>query len=112
VDWWTFAGARANASLAASLGAAGIRVARHDNFSITTAGEAAAAVHGAIAQLRSGELPVHLPAISDDALEGLKFSVCLPDQLARTVLEQRAHDEEAVRWVKQAPTRLVSEGPN
>jgi hypothetical protein len=45
-----------------------------------------------------------LPAVTDEALEGLKFSVCLPEDLARTVLQRRAHDGEALEWVRDVPT--------
>lgn len=108
-EWWTFAGARANASLAASLREGGLEAPRHDNFSVTLAADGVSQAAMAIDRLKSGATPIVLPAVTDEALAGLKFSACLPDHLARLVLQRRAQDAEAVGWVlKQRVTTIES----
>jgi len=111
VEWWTFAGVKANACLAATLRLGGIEVRRFDNFSITFGDASLAAVSDRISRVRSGEWPPQLPSITDDALEGLKFAVCLPEPLARSVLEQRAKDVVAVDWVRRTSHVVVSGQP-
>lgn len=64
-----------------------------------------------IARVRSGEWPALLPPITDEALEGLKFSACLPEPLARSVVQQRAKDQVAVDWVRRTPHVVVSGQP-
>jgi ATP-dependent Lhr-like helicase len=108
VEWWTFAGARANASLAASLGAANVR--RFDNFAIAFANVDLAAAQGSIGRLRAGDSPLLRPDVTEDALDGLKFSACLPKHLAGLVLQRRADDARAARWVIEQRVRSVTEG--
>jgi ATP-dependent Lhr-like helicase len=110
VEWWTFAGARANACLAASLTAGGLPVRRFDNFSIALAGAGATEAGGAVRQVQRGAIPLVPPVITDEALEGLKFSVCLPPEIARRVLERRAEDRSAVKWILEAGIRVAREG--
>lgn len=50
-------------------------------------------------QLRSFDSAEIAPRISDEALEGLTFSECLPPERARAVLERRLADPEAVSAV-------------
>lgn len=102
-EWWTFAGARANGCLAASLTAAGATVRRYDNFCLTFAEAGHLAATDAVERLRSKEVGVGPPIVADEAIEGLKFSVCLPPELARHVLARRAEDPRAVAWVLEAP---------
>jgi ATP-dependent Lhr-like helicase len=111
VEWSTFAGAKANACLVAALRDGGLEARRFDNFSVTFGDASVAAVSDGVARVRSGEWAVQLPAVTDEALEGLKFSVCLPAPLARSVLQQRAMDLAAVEWVKRTPHVTVS-GPS
>ena len=66
-----------------------------------------AVVSDGIGRVRSGEWPALLPPITDEAIEGLKFSACLPDALARSVLQQRAKDQAAVDWVRGTPHVVV-----
>lgn len=102
-EWWTFAGAKANASLAETLRAGGLDVKRYDNFSVTLNESSLAMVASGVERIRSGEWPPMAPEVSDDALEGLKFSVCLPDGLARLVVQQRSTDAAAVARTCRAP---------
>jgi len=102
-------GARANASLAASLCEAGLAAPQHNNFSITLAADGVSQAAMAVDRLRSGATPKVAPAVANDALDGLKFSACLPDHLARLVLQRLAQDAKAVGWVlKQRVTASES----
>lgn len=47
-------------------------------------------------------------AVDESAIEGLKFSECLPRDLALQMLEQRLSDPDAVRSVLESQVRLVS----
>lgn len=49
------------------------------------------------------ELPLVMPHVGDDALDGLKFSACLPKHLAALVLQRRADDPRGARWVLEQP---------
>ena len=48
------------------------------------------------------------PTVSPEALEGMKFSDCLPPALAVHVLGMRNRDPMAVEHVLRTPVRLVS----
>jgi ATP-dependent Lhr-like helicase len=93
--WWTFAGWRANLSLAQAT--AGLRrgVSAIDGLTIaldpeTTVGQ----LHEAIFHARSES--IHLaPSLSTDAIEGLKFAECLPPRLAAEVVTRRLADPES-----------------
>jgi ATP-dependent Lhr-like helicase len=100
VDWWTFAGARANASLAETLRHHGLKVRRHDNFSITVDELSLARVSDAATRITQGAWALQLPPITDTALEGLKFSSCLPLHLAQVVLQRRADDRVAFEHLR------------
>jgi ATP-dependent Lhr-like helicase len=111
VSWWTFAGGRANAALAAELGGRlGARVAA-DNFAVRfEAGAGLAEVSGLIDGLRELDPSQIVPAVSEDAVEGLKFSECLPGDLAVETVRGRLLDAEGVAEVIRGAVRVVSEG--
>ncbi|WP_211244530.1 DEAD/DEAH box helicase [Actinospica robiniae] len=107
VRWWTWAGHRANLTLAASLTEAGgpgwssapavsdrwIAIPRELTF-------AEWKEVSAIARNR----PLRAPAPDPNALQGLKFSEALPKQLAERVLATRLADYEGARHVFSVPT--------
>ena len=103
LEWWTFAGAIANGCLAETLRHGGLGVQRFDNFSVTFSESSLSTVSSEVDRIRSGEAIVLLPPVSDNALEGLKFSVCLPDALGRAVVQRRSIDSESVEQVRRAP---------
>lgn len=92
--WWTFAGLRANATLAEHLGRL-TAVGAVDNFSLplvpTTSSDGLEQVR---AKLR-GRLPL-APPIPDGAGDGLKFGACLPPAFAERTLRSRMGDPESV----------------
>jgi hypothetical protein len=49
-----------------------------------------------------------LPAVSPEAMEGMKFADCLPPALAVHVLRMRNRDPMALEHVLRTPVRLVS----
>ena len=62
----------------------------------------------AVEELGAREPGTLLPAVSPEALEGMKFSDCLPPALAVHVLGMRNRDPMAVEHVLAARVRLVS----
>jgi ATP-dependent Lhr-like helicase len=108
-EWWTFAGTRANATLAGELSRiCGGRV-DHDALTVTAEGaESVAAVEEAVRRLAGKDVSAMEPQIEESALEGLKFSSCLPKGLALATLASRLRDEPAVRAVLGQPVRAVS----
>jgi len=106
--WWTFAGARANAAIAAALADGGCRHVEHDNLSITMDQELAAEqLHSYIETVRARD-PQHLRVpVSDEAIREMKFSACLPHGLAQHALELRLADERAITTALGEPVRYV-----
>ena len=49
-----------------------------------------------------------VPVVSEPALDGLKFSECLPRDLAAQVVQARLTDSEGVFAALGRPTRLVT----
>jgi ATP-dependent helicase Lhr and Lhr-like helicase len=109
VAWWTFAGQKANAALAPALANIAQAQTTSDNLAIEF-GRALPldTVHRAIDELRGRDPSTLLPEVNVDALEGMKFSACLPPALAVHVLGMRSRDPMAVEHVLGAPVRLVS----
>ena len=108
-EWWTFAGARANAMLASALSQGMPHGATYDSFTVTCEGYASRnALTLALDQLRGQalhEMPVEVEA---QALEGLKFSACLPRHLALDMLRTRLCDPLAVQAVLEQPVHSMS----
>jgi ATP-dependent Lhr-like helicase len=108
-EWWTFAGTRANATLAGELaGLCGGRV-DHDALAVTVEGaEGLSEVTTAVRELGSRDPSSMTPHVDEDALEGLKFSECLPRDLGLAVLAARLRDVAAMQEVLRQPLRVVS----
>jgi len=109
--WWTFAGLRANASLAPALSQATESQVAHESFSLTFEPHVAvdrieAAIRSLLGQ-RDADL---LPTIDARALESLKFVECLPEDLAVGILQRRLRDELAVGRVLGEGVRAVRVG--
>ncbi len=96
-DWWTFAGLRANLELAARLGPLCRSVGQKDNLSIGLVDDTSIdEVRSALDQLT----PVHrLLDLGEAATGGLKFSACIPDWLADSIVLARVADPDAVASV-------------
>ncbi len=106
VRWWTWAGYRANATLAASLGQVVDPLARVDDLHIRLRDD-----------LTTDEWPTAVadarqapsrPEVDEKALTGLKFSDALPKRLALATLAARLADfpgatatlAQPIRWIR------------
>ncbi len=108
VWWWTWAGARANATLAAWLPGVVDPDLRYDNLRIRLRQEVTPDVLGGFeATADDGAV---LPAVSDEAVAGLKFSDVLPVQLARRTVAMRLADPLAARRVAGERRTWVASG--
>jgi len=86
--WWTFAGTKANSSLAAALSDNGVE-ARSNAESVTLLDGDITAIRNLDGTLTSG---VAHQSFDPAALEGLKFSAALPLELAERTLAERGSD--------------------
>lgn len=105
VRWWTWAGHRANATLAASLPTVVLPhrrvncqwIALRDDFT-------PALWKTAVSDAASG---LCLPAVDERALLGLKFGEALPPRLAEATLAARTADEEGAYRALADPVRFA-----
>ncbi len=105
VRWWTFGGGIANTLLADHMRPR--TEVRADNMSLRfTPSMKLTEVEALIAALSTDRIE---PVPAEDAVEGLKFSECLPPYMADAVFCARFNDPEAVRKVVGEPTRVVVE---
>ena len=105
--WWTFAGFRANTALGELIGTLRLPTAREDSLSIRLrdgvgAEELKRRLDAVKAETTAGAFPV-----TDDAVDSLKFSACLPRKLADRTLRERSSDPDAVRTCLHEPMRQV-----
>ncbi|CAL9564691.1 DEAD/DEAH box helicase [Streptomyces sp. enrichment culture] len=105
VRWWTFAGHRANATLAASLPSV---VLRHrivdDRFVRLRDDVTGSSWRAAMADAEAG---LTLPEVDPRAVRGLKFAEALPPRLAEATLASRLTDEEGARTALAETVRFV-----
>lgn len=108
-EWWTFAGTRANATLAGEVSRLyGGRV-DHDALTVTVEGAVGLSeVEREVRELYSRDTSSMTTGVEEDALEGLKFSQCLPRDLGLAVLTARMQDQSAIREVLSQPLRVLS----
>jgi ATP-dependent helicase Lhr and Lhr-like helicase len=104
--WWTFAGFRANATLASTLSEVTDPVQRFDDFHIRlqdtlTPAEWRAVVATAIERLC-------LPEPSPKALAGLKFNAALPERLATATLATRLADLDGAQAILSEPSQFTT----
>ncbi len=108
IRWWTFGGGFANAALAAVIGEGFDEPPRAENFFIELR-ESHVAFEQIVQRLR--DLPklddsaFEVP-IDDDAVRDLKFSQCLPMELAREMLASWYTDHGAIRSLLAAGNLL------
>ena len=109
MTWWNFAGSRGNASLANELAQLTTGQVEHDSFSLTFESSTQfAELQNAVGELRTRDVLDLRPAVDDRAIEGLKFSECLPIDLAREMLQARLLDAHAVRVTLAQRLRSIS----
>lgn len=108
IEWWTFAGTKANATLAGEMARrCGGRV-DHDGLCVTLdVVGGLPVVEKAVRDVVLVEASTLTPTVEEAALTGLKFAACLPQELALATLAARLRDVPAVQAVLAQPTRVV-----
>jgi len=106
VRWWTWAGFRANATLAATLSELVDPMHRFDDHQIRMREDLTPEAWREATADASQRLC--LPAVSEKALVGLKFSVALPPRLAVATLATRLSDLDGAAAVLDTPTRFLT----
>ena len=107
--WWTFAGNRGNATLANEIAQVTASRVEHDSFSLTFESTTQfAELQKALDELRTKAVEEMRPAVDDRAIEGLKFSECLPITLAHEMLEARLRDSIAIKETLALKLRNVA----
>lgn len=101
-SWWTWAGARANATLAGALPAVTDHGIGYDNHRLRLRPDLTPAELSQ-ATAAVGDLVDIRPAVSEDAVRGLKFSDVLPPDLARETVALRLADHKHGRQVLAEP---------
>ena len=106
--WWTFAGLRANTMLGELIGTHRLPTAREENLSIRLQdGTGAEDLKGRLDQVDAEAQEAVFP-VTDEAVEALKFSACLPRELAERTLRARNSDRPAVRTCLREQIRQVT----
>ncbi len=85
-----------------------MRSGRIDNLSTPLDSTVApGVVEEEIAKIRSTSPSTLQPLVADDAIDGLKFSDCLPRDLARDMLATRLSDPQGCDTTLREPVRFV-----
>jgi ATP-dependent Lhr-like helicase len=109
--WWTFAGGRANAALAHELATRLDAKVTSDNFAVRFPPALGAdTIEVALDGLRLADPGSLLAPAGEQAIDGLKFSECLPRDLAARVVRARLADGRGVAGVLGRATRSVVTG--
>ncbi len=108
VRWWTWAGYRANATLAATLSHLADSVQRFDDASLRMRSDLTLEMWKAGTADASERLC--LPDVDQRALEGLKFNEALPERLATATLAARLADLSSAARVLTEPARFTIVG--
>jgi ATP-dependent Lhr-like helicase len=106
VRWWTWAGFRANATLAATLGEVVDPVQRFDDHQIRLREDLTPAAWRELTADAASRLCLPEPSVK--ALKGLKFSDALPELLAMRTLAARIADLDGAAAVLLESTRFVT----
>ncbi|MFH8255951.1 MULTISPECIES: DEAD/DEAH box helicase [Streptomyces] len=102
--WWTWAGYRANATLAASLGNLADPVQRPTDTHVRLRQDLSPTDW----KTARAELPdsLTLPTVDPRAVRGLKFSAALPSRIATATLAERLADFDGALAVAREPVRM------
>ncbi len=108
MKWWTFAGFRANLTIVTKLSELAQSPVRLDNLALRfDAVVRLEDAERAIRELRSVDPQTLCPSIDERALVGLKFSACLPTELATQMLAERLADVEGASGVLKQDVKIV-----
>ena len=112
-SWWTFAGAKANATLAHHLAQDLKSTVSSDGFSLKFSEgvtiDQIQAAQDVLIQANPADLR---PVAHEKAIRGLKFSECLSPRLADEVTSMRLRDDVAVASVLQEQIRVTIPSPD
>ncbi len=97
--WWTFAGLKANATLADHLARNGCPILGRDNLAITLDVTQGMPLLEALRPSPEEAERLTPQSLADDALESLKFGFCTPEDLCIESLRARLADPAAVRAI-------------
>ena len=112
-SWWTFAGAKANATLAYYLAQDLKSTVSSDGFSLKFAdGVTSDQIHAAQQVLMQVSPEDLRPVAHEKAISGLKFSECLSPRLADQVTSMRLRDDAAVASVLNEQVRVTIPSPD
>jgi ATP-dependent Lhr-like helicase len=107
-EWWTFAGLAANATLGNELAQVTKSRVTFDSFSIIFELQVSAnTIKEALHVLETLNVSTMRPAVEEKAIDGLKFSQCLPHDLAVRVVESRLRDPAAVEYTIHERPRFI-----
>jgi ATP-dependent Lhr-like helicase len=111
-NWWTFGGLRANTALAEWLRErTGFQIT-FDNLAVKIEGALSMdALVDAVRLIRENEAGTQPPIPVKEAIEGLKFSECLPEVLAEQMVRERLRDRRALAHVLSEPPRVLIDPP-
>lgn len=110
LQWWTFGGLCANAAIADDLSRRGLEIREPDNFAITISRpHEQGLLERAIAETRAAAPETMTTPIRDESIDDLKFSACLPRDLAIRELQLRLTDRDAIRRVLAEPVSFVTD---
>ncbi|PAY16344.1 ATP-dependent helicase [Rhodopirellula sp. SM50] len=108
-QWWTFGGSGANATLASELSIEIGKQVRHDSFALKFDHSLKLQdAENAIQAILERDASEMRPPVEESAIDGLKFSQCLPKQLAIEMLSRRLQDIEATTKLLGQSVRYVS----
>lgn len=106
--WWNFAGIGANATVANELAQVVQSRVEHDSFTLEFASHVRAQeIEQAIGILAAQDPETWSPSVDERAVDGLKFSECIPSDLAMAMLASRIRDSSGARQVFQESVRFV-----
>ena len=105
LQWWTFAGMRANSMLGLALGDHSDGPVQKDNLAMPV--RAGTRAEELAARLRDIDVHQLRVPVEDDVLEALKFVECMPRELAVRMISERAADVAAVAHVVREPLRDI-----
>ena len=81
----------------------------HESFGLTFESHLRTTeIEQAIRGLQQRDISELHPAVDERALQSLKFSDCLPQELAVKILQRRLRDELAIRHALEAMPRFVT----
>jgi ATP-dependent Lhr-like helicase len=107
--WWTYAGTGANATLAYEISQATQCRATYDSFTVTFESHVSLnTIELALGKLRTLKVSEMSAAVEEHAIAGLKFSECLPHELALDMLRTRLCDHSSVQYILGQPVRYIS----